>query len=664
MAFHTLLSTAFLLLATFSAAAQPLSVSIENIDATRLPRMKMEVAVLVNGTQLRATQGLSLGVIENGQSIAADIWCPDSASGTAVALVLDNSGSMGLTDFDSLKSGALSIVGMLAPGDEAAIYHFSNGGERLIDFTGDIPALQAAIGAFAISGGTPLYHAMSLALQDLATHPAARKFLLVFTDGIDNQSSEHPLDVADEIIAQDVTLFMIGYGSNMLSQGIMEDVARRSGGYYERAYAPAQIAALLREIGGEMLTPNCVITWETNCMDSLRALHVTAQYHGNVAEADTLFLSPYRPDQLRLQVSGPDRLTPGQRGIVYIDLDPRVPRELPLSFDFLLRVDPGLLEPTALVPVSLGTITQNTTVQLRELRPGIYRFRAEYVEPGMETGHLVGISLRALAATSSRAVHIEIDSVTLASGCPNTITSNGFVVEICQCVETLTARMDTAVISPSGEDFDVRFCWEYFGGQAEQLRGEVRFDGSMLSFVDVLSADLSCQFTILRSEPGRLVIEGEPLAPSSNACMLLRFRSPVSREVLQDHVNIPKFSAYAQCCMDADSLSTVVYVDGICNPLVRRRDNVNLFPQPASHYIQLTGRLKGVRSVTNGRLRLYASDGTLVSEQFISVKADGSISDQIDLTTVLPGRYTAIIHLARHTHSKFRATMQHFPGGC
>ncbi|MBR9977268.1 MAG: VWA domain-containing protein [Bacteroidetes bacterium] len=152
--------------------------------------------------------------------------------------MLDNSGSISGVDFDSLKAGALSVVRMLGIGDEAAIYHFSNGGERVIDFTGDVPSLETAIGNLALGANTPIYHTMTLALQDLAAHPAA----------------------------------------------------------------------LLREIGGEMLTPNCVITWETNCTDSLRAMHVTAQYRGEVAEADTLFVSPWRPDQLQLRVSGPARV--------------------------------------------------------------------------------------------------------------------------------------------------------------------------------------------------------------------------------------------------------------------------------------------------------------------------------------------------------------------
>jgi len=392
-----------------------------------------------------------------------------------------------------------------------------------------------------------------------------------------------------------------------------------------------------------MLTQNCVITWESNCTDSLRALHVTAQYQGEVAEADTLFVSPWRPDELTLQVGGPARMLPGDRGIIYVDLDPRVPRELPLSFDFLLRTDPELLEPTALVPVTLGTITQNTTVQLNKLRPGVYRFSAEFVQPGMETGHLVGISLRALAATSSRLVHIEIDSVILSSGCPNTVSTSGHEIEICQCEETLTARMDTTVVSPSGEDVDVRFCWEYFGGQAEQLRGEVRFDETILSFVDVLSADLSWQFVLREAEPGKLVIVGEPLAPSSNPCMLLRFRSHVSREVLLDQVAIPRFTAYAQCCMDADSMSTLVYVDGVCQPLVRRVPKVEVFPQPASSVITVRARIEGIGDAATGIVRLYSMDGMLQLERSIPVAANGAVEALIDMSTIHPGSYTAVI---------------------
>jgi hypothetical protein len=58
MRIQTAIASLVLLLATTSAAAQPLSVSIESIDASRLPRLKMETAVRWNGAQLLSTQGL------------------------------------------------------------------------------------------------------------------------------------------------------------------------------------------------------------------------------------------------------------------------------------------------------------------------------------------------------------------------------------------------------------------------------------------------------------------------------------------------------------------------------------------------------------------------------------------------------------------------------
>ncbi|MBN1446328.1 MAG: VWA domain-containing protein [Bacteroidetes bacterium] len=611
--------------------------------------MKLEAAVRWNGMQLQSTQGLSLSVIENGQSIDADIWCPDTATGTAVALVLDNSGTMSGVDFDSLKAGALSVVRMLGIGDEAAIYHFSNGGERIIDFTGDIPSLETAIGSLAIGANTPIYHTMTLALEDLAAHPAARKFMLVFTDGVDNASGERPEDVADAILAQDVTLFMIGYGSNMLSQGVMEDVARRSGGFYQRVYAPAQIAALLREIGGEVLTRNCVITWETNCTDSLRALHVTAQYSGEVAEADTLFASPWRPDQLHLRVSGPARLTPGQRGIIYVDLDPRVPRELPLSFEFLLLADHEYLEPTALTPVTLGTITQNTAVQLVRLSPGVYRFRAEYVYPGMDTGHLVGISMRALAATQSHAVPIRIKDVTITSGCPNTVTHDGFVMEICQCEETLIAHLDTLVIMGNRQQREFHLCWESFGGLPSQLRGVVQYDTTVLTFAELLPGDPGWRYELEEMRPGELHVAGSLLQPSSVRCMLLRFTAIADKEVQRSRLLVPKFTAYAMCCEDADTLAARVLVDGICSPLLRRNETLSFFPHPAADVLHLTGRLEGMGESSTGILRVYTLDGVLATEQSVILSADGGIRADIDLSALRPGRYTAVLRIGtRH----------------
>jgi hypothetical protein len=182
-----------------------------------------------------------------------------------------------------------------------------------------------------------------------------------------------------------------------------------------------------------------------------------------------------------------------------------------------------------------------------------------------------------------------------------------------------------------------------------QLRAEVRFDSTVLAFMDVVSSDLAWDFILEEAAPGMLRIEGWPIHPSGAPCMILRFRTPENRDVLRNHVSIPRLTAYALCCEDADSLSTLIYVDGICNPLVRRRDNINLFPQPAAEAVWLTGRLQDISTATSGVLRLYAADGAFVCEYGVDVDASGNIRSRIDLSAIRPGSYTGVLHVGHTT---------------
>ena len=127
--------------------------------------------------------------------------------------------------------------------------------------------------------------------------------------------------------------------------------------------------------------------------------------------------------------------------------------------------------------------------------------------------------------------------------------------------------------------------------------------------------------------------------------MLLRFCSAVSREVLQDHVAIPRFTAYAQCCMDADSMAALVYVDGVCQPLLRRVPKVKFFPQPATSEVTVRGKIEETGDVHYGTLRLFALDGTLQLERRVSTSSEGTIDTRIDLSTLHPGNYTTVLQV-------------------
>jgi hypothetical protein len=438
--FRTLSATLAIVALVFVAApllrAQPLQLAIQSIDARTLPQIRLKVSVTRNGGAPAKPGSIAFVLTDNGRTMQLDAACPDSAVSNNIALVLDNSGTMTGLAFDSVKMGSIAVVDSLRANDAAAVYDFTSGGRRVVDFTTDKQALRDTINALRIGANTPLYRTTDLALDDLAKR-AGSKYCIVFTDGIDNASPVSWQQVAAKAKALGVRIYSIGFGNTQLSDDALDAFARGTGGVYYRVFSPVQIAAVLRGIVSEIISPYCTLIYNaTSCTDSLHFLHLDAALDGEHAFADTVFAGPFRRDTIVARVVAPSRIGPGQNAITYIALSAPLHTGLQLSFRFLLRYDPALLGLTSLNAITVGTVTQNGAVFVRKLREGVLDFRADFVQPGMPAGNLVGIAFKGLAAAVSRPVVLSIDSLSFAAGCPNSIITIPDTIDVCQCVKT------------------------------------------------------------------------------------------------------------------------------------------------------------------------------------------------------------------------------------
>ena len=372
---------------------------------------------------------------------------------------------------------------------------------------------------------------------------------------------------------------------------------------------------------------------------------VTACACGETAAADTLFLSPSRADTMRFVVapSAPE-VAPGGTVLAYLRLEPPPRIGLPLSFRFLVRYDPALLTVNPVIPITIGTLTQNGIVFTRLLRPGVVRFDGSFVPSTFQSANLAGIAFRGVAADSSRPVRIEIDSAELTAGCPSVLIPEGASIDVCQCRRTVpvTVAAPSAARLNAELRVDLRVADTAFIERSTFI-ADVAYDPSLLEPIGLertgtVTENATLAMTILA--PGSLQIEStvsfDP-SPSATLCGIV-FRRVPTPGVERTGIRLPTARVYARCCpapVPGDSAS--ITLEGICERFISPSGKVtinSIAPQPVRSRATVeftlreetpgqTARVRSSLLTGDGRNAMHLSDAALSAGRH-SVKLDAA----------------------------------------
>jgi hypothetical protein len=178
----------------------------------------------VHGVLTNLACGLGLGLFLVG---------PVSADGPAavVALVLDSSGSLTAADLDAARELARGILRALPSGSEAAVFTFADESRLVQARTGDVAAIEQAILSLRPGGRrTALYDALYDASRYLRDVTAARRAVVLLTDGRDTGSA---LSVEDGLkVAQEMSIPVFCVGVGRVEERVLRRVAKLTAGEY------------------------------------------------------------------------------------------------------------------------------------------------------------------------------------------------------------------------------------------------------------------------------------------------------------------------------------------------------------------------------------------------------------------------------------------------
>jgi len=183
----------FVLILFAAASAQ----EVEPGDVIRVKTTLVNSPVLVIGRDGKFVPNLrreDFEVFENGVKQEIAYFAPVENPFT-VAILIDTSRSA-LFDLQDIQEAAIAFVEKMRPNDRGLVLTFSNEVTVLAEPTSDREALRKAIRAARPGGNTRVYDAIKFALADRLAGIEGRTALVLFTDGVDNDSRKATFESA------------------------------------------------------------------------------------------------------------------------------------------------------------------------------------------------------------------------------------------------------------------------------------------------------------------------------------------------------------------------------------------------------------------------------------------------------------------------------------
>ena len=198
-------------------------------------------------------------VYEDGIKQNIDYFSNFSKTGEVpltIALLLDTSGSVKDKLQLEIDTASEFLRNVLRPSkDLALLMQFSSEVELVQDFTEDVGKLESALNTLRGGGGTALYDAIYLAVEQKLKHEAGRKVIVVLSDGDDNQSQTSKNEAITFAQKGDVLIYGIGVRSDAFRAdfGVLKDFAKDTGGRFFRAKANfRELQAAFQEINQDL----------------------------------------------------------------------------------------------------------------------------------------------------------------------------------------------------------------------------------------------------------------------------------------------------------------------------------------------------------------------------------------------------------------------------
>lgn len=234
-------------------------VQIEKVQMVMVPTTVMD-------GRGRPVAGLSrddFRLSENGRPVNIEFFATEANAPVAIAFLLDLSGSMRQEGkLDSAKNAIRAFVEALGPEDQFGLIGFADEQVTWItDFTSDKAMFGRRLDVQQGFGQTALFDALAASPGLVQEQLPARKAIVLFSDGLDNNSELGALRAVQTARQASVPIYAISFlpaPLEMLSQvkkeavQILERFARETGGRAFSIETPPDLPAAVQRIQSDL----------------------------------------------------------------------------------------------------------------------------------------------------------------------------------------------------------------------------------------------------------------------------------------------------------------------------------------------------------------------------------------------------------------------------
>ncbi len=232
-----------------------LSVSVNEIDTTAYPNIKMYINILddsgavVDGITPELVRVLANTNADSAFSLQTlnTVNQLDQKESISINMVADVSDSMYGESLTNAKTVMTDFVDNLQfnVGDTVELTSFASGVKTEIPFTSDKNALLNTIYHFETYGLTAFYDALYAAVNRTAINNGP-KYVVAFTDGMDNYSYNTPQDVIDLANRFNIPIYIISFGD--ANFGELSRIASSTNGVYKQISYISQMGDIYDQI--------------------------------------------------------------------------------------------------------------------------------------------------------------------------------------------------------------------------------------------------------------------------------------------------------------------------------------------------------------------------------------------------------------------------------
>jgi hypothetical protein len=678
----------FLLLVFLPSALQSqFRLLIGKPDFTYYPKISIPFELLDNTATLDTLTAQDLLLWEDSERmLPIEIECGDLQSAQKINFffLMDVSYSMAFregtnnTDWDSVKwrtAKSVFIQGFqkLRPEDEGALASFA--GDFLLEqtFTTNKKLLADAAAAMELRSGTSIYDAIVTASGYLEQQDG-KKIIILLTDGVDNRSR----NLREQAIAiawnRGVPVYPIGLGfypdpndPGRQDVDTLLSIARGTGGKAFFAPTSEDLEKIFSDIIESIYSIGCVMRYTTpdTCRDgATRTIDLRANVKGTVIDEKFTYTMQDLRSRLSLSLGFPgSTLSSGQSYSVPVMGSGELRAGEASSFEVVLRYDPSVVEIMGFDDA--GTVLDPSGLSLTEPVFGELHITGNNIFPrrGVMYGTpdaIFALDVRVLQRFSIDTTQFELSVPSMQQICEVIPDASGATIIVHGCPSDIALGFDSTIVAAATSDVRIPLLLPSMLDPGQDLSFElyVDYDADLFEYRDFsleggLAENLDVSVTPVGSTLHIIGSGGRPVA-GRDLLMMLRFyvgptknASPVAFRLRDATLTQMLQGMPVNACRPLITIfGARLYADGICSPLLKRRDGPVLEagrPHPITAESPSTTLFFSVTGDASIRLEILDEFGRVCSVLADGIFAKGRYSASWSPAALPNGLYLAVL---------------------